>query len=274
MRVPYDWSEIDATSPIPVYFQLYESLRTHLGSGQFPVGAKLATERSMAQAAGVSRQTVRQALKRLEHEGRVCRRQGDGTYVSESPVESRLRLSRGFTSELSARGLRVSSRMLDFRLARPTNAVAEVMGIAGRSQSAVMLRRTRTLDGIPATVETVWLPAERCRVLLNLDMSERSLYATLHDLVGIDPAHATETITATALGEFEAAELEQRPGAPALAVDRITRDADGRCFEVARSLLRADRFAITAARDLRYDTVVVPGPSDKPLVRLTLKEQL
>lgn len=77
-------------------------------------------------------------------------------------------------------------------------------------------------------------------------VADRSLYATLRDLVGIEPTHATETLTATVLDDFEAAELQQKPGAPALVVERTTRDADGLCFEVVKSLLRADRFAISA----------------------------
>jgi len=69
MAEPADASpaiEIDPTSPVPVYYQLYEGLRSQLGAGPFAPGARLSTERSIAESIGVSRQTVRQALARNE----------------------------------------------------------------------------------------------------------------------------------------------------------------------------------------------------------------
>jgi len=249
--------ELDPHSPVPVYYQLYEALRSQLGTSEFPSGSKLATERTIADTIGISRQTVRQAFSRLEREGLIFRRQGDGTYVSEPRVISGLRFLRGFTSEIAARGLRVRSTVLDLRLAKPPAAVSEALGMPGR-ESAVMLRRVRHLDGIPATLETVWMPADLCTPLLSINMTDRSLYATLREL-GIEPKAATETLTATVLDEFEAGELEQRPGEPALLVERSTHDADGRCIEVVKSLLRADRFSFTAQLDLEHEAVIQPS---------------
>jgi GntR family transcriptional regulator len=241
---------IDASSPVPAYYQLYEALRAQLGTAAMPVGSRLATERAIAEALGVSRQTVRQALARLEREGLVFRRQGDGTYVSEPRVETPTNTISGFTSSLSARGLRVRSTVLDLRLAVPPSAVADELGVAATSESTVMLRRVRSLDGSPATLETVWMPATLCKPLLDMNMTDRSLYATLRDALDIHPAHAVEHLTATVLDDFEARQLAQRRGDPALLVERVTRDAQDRAFESVKAVLRADRFAFRAELDL------------------------
>jgi GntR family transcriptional regulator len=246
--------DVDHASPVPAYYQLYEVLRTQLGTVQFPSGSKLPTERTIAEILGVSRQTVRQAFSRLEREGRIFRRQGDGTYVSEPRVEGSLQFLKGFTHELSGRGLRVRSRVLDLRLVKPPAVVGEALG-TGR-ESAVMLRRVRSLDGIPATLETVWLPADLCEPLLALNMTDRSLYATLRDQLGIIPRTANERLTATLLDDFEAGELEQRAGEPALLVERTTLDESGRCIEVVKTLLRADRFSFKAELDLEHEAVL------------------
>ena len=256
-EAPFREIELDSTSPVPVYYQLYESLRTQLGTEQFPSGIKLPTERTIAEILGVSRQTLRRAFSRLEREGLLFRRQGAGTYVSEPRVEGSLRFLKGFTHEIGDRGLRVRSRVLDFRLVKPPSSVGEVLG-SGKAV-AVMLRRVRSLDGVPATLETVWLPADLCEPLLSLNMTDRSLYATLRDQLGIEPRHAKERLTATLLDEFEAGELEQRPGEPALLVERTSLDADGRCIEVVKTLLRADRFSFTADLDLEREAVIHPS---------------
>jgi GntR family transcriptional regulator len=251
---------IDPSSPVPVYYQLYETLRAQLGTSRMAVGSRLATERTIAAALGVSRQTVRQALSRLEREGLVFRRQGDGTYVSEARVDS-LSSINGFTTVLSARGLRVRSSVLDLRLASPPPAVAEELGVGISSDSTVMLRRVRLLDGIPASLETVWMPATLCAPLLDLNMTNRSLYATL-EVLGIRPAHATEHLTATVLDEFEASELAQRRGAPAFLVERVTTDTEGRRFESLRGLLRADRFSFHTELDLASPPLVSTVTTD------------
>lgn len=242
--------ELDPSSPVPVYYQFYEILRPQLGTEQFPSGSKLPTERVIAEAVGISRQTVRQAFSRLEREGLLFRRQGDGTYVAEPRVEGSLTFLMGFTHEISSRGLRVRSRVLDLRLVKPPAAVGEALGPTPPRDGAVMLRRVRSLDGIPATLETVWLPADLCEPLLTLNMTDRSLYATLRDQLGIEPKSGSERLTATLLDEFEASELDRRPGDAALLVERTSFDADGRCIEVVKSLLRADRFSFTTQLNL------------------------
>lgn len=58
-----------------------ERLRADILSGQFPAGEHLPPERQLAAALGVSRLTLRAALARLEAEGLVRARQGDGVRV-------------------------------------------------------------------------------------------------------------------------------------------------------------------------------------------------
>lgn len=251
---------ISAEGPAPAYYQLFEALRTLLGHGPFSPGTKLPTERTIAETVGVSRQTVRQALARLEREGLVFRRQGDGTYVSQPRVEGSLRHLTGFTTELSQRGVRVRSRVLDLRPVIPQRSIAQQLSLPDDSESAIMLQRVRSLDGTPAALETVWLPAERCAGLLDLNMEDRSLYAVLRDHFGLVPSRATERLSATVLDEFEATELERRPGDPALLVERSTVDSDGRPLEVVKSLLRADRFSFTAELDLGTPALTTPQP--------------
>jgi GntR family transcriptional regulator len=242
--------ELDPSSPVPVYYQLFEALSAQLGNEPFLPGSKLPTERAIAERLGISRQTVRHAFGRLERDGLVFRRQGDGTYVSQPRVEGSLRFLSGFTSELSQRGVRVRSRVLDLRLVTPSAVVAAQLELGDARDSAVMLRRVRSLDGTPAVLETVWLPADLCSSLLQMRMEDRSLYSVLRDALGLIPHRATERLSATILDEFEANELDRRPGDPALLVERSTRDADGRPIEAVKSLLRADRFSFTTELDL------------------------
>jgi DNA-binding FadR family transcriptional regulator len=57
------------------------AIRERIESKQWPVGHKLPSELELAEALGVARNTVREALRALTHLGVLEARAGDGTYV-------------------------------------------------------------------------------------------------------------------------------------------------------------------------------------------------
>ncbi len=57
------------------------SLRSAIEQGQWPMGSRLPVEAELSSALGVSRNTVREAVRVLVHVGMLETRQGDGTYV-------------------------------------------------------------------------------------------------------------------------------------------------------------------------------------------------
>jgi DNA-binding FadR family transcriptional regulator len=62
--------------------QVIEQLRAQIASGEWPVGDRIPTEPQLAQALGVGRNTVREAVRALVHAGVLECRQGSGTYVT------------------------------------------------------------------------------------------------------------------------------------------------------------------------------------------------
>lgn len=58
-----------------------ESLRKNIENGVWPVGTRLPVEAELSDALGVSRNTIREAVRVLVHVGMLETRQGDGTYV-------------------------------------------------------------------------------------------------------------------------------------------------------------------------------------------------
>jgi GntR family transcriptional repressor for pyruvate dehydrogenase complex len=61
--------------------QAYEQIRDLIFRGQLKPGEQIMPERELAQALGVSRPTVREAIKRLVTMGLLEHRQGQGTFV-------------------------------------------------------------------------------------------------------------------------------------------------------------------------------------------------
>lgn len=67
--------------PAPLADQVIARLRTEIASGAWPVGSRIPTEPELVERLGVARNTVREAVRALAHNGLLDIRQGSGTYV-------------------------------------------------------------------------------------------------------------------------------------------------------------------------------------------------
>jgi DNA-binding FadR family transcriptional regulator len=73
---------LQSIEPRRLYRQIADQISELIGSGEFPVGARLPPERDLAAQLGVSRPSVREALIALEVQGLVEVRMGSGIYVT------------------------------------------------------------------------------------------------------------------------------------------------------------------------------------------------
>lgn len=121
-----------------------QQLRDQITGGAWPVGTKLPSETRLAQTLGMSRLSVREALRVLVHAGLLSTRQGDGTYVTatdESQVAFRRRLDTAAALDILdvRRGLDLVAARLaaakrdddDLAGMRATLALRDTAGLAG-----------------------------------------------------------------------------------------------------------------------------------------------
>lgn len=73
---------LQAATPRSLVDQAIEGMRTLLTDGEWSVGDRIPPEPVLAAELGVSRNTVREAVKALAHAGVLEVRRGDGTYVA------------------------------------------------------------------------------------------------------------------------------------------------------------------------------------------------
>ena len=80
-------TDSSAGRPRRSYQKLTERLRQFMAEGHFRDGDKLPPERALAESFGVSRSSVREAIRALAAKGLLESRQGDGTYVRVPDME-------------------------------------------------------------------------------------------------------------------------------------------------------------------------------------------
>lgn len=226
--------------------QLRQSLQELLR--QASDGSRLPPERQLAEALGVARETLRRALRELQAEGLLERRQGAGTFVAGHSWLKPLVL-RSFSEDMRERGLTPSSEMLSCRTLRADAKIAARLKLAPGS-AYVELRRLRLANGEPMALEVACLGEERLPGFDASVLVGSSLYELLAQRWGIQVRNAAQEILATVLDEEEAALLNAAPFSPALLVERQVFDEDGEVVEYGKSLYRADRyrFEVNVAR--------------------------
>lgn len=72
---------LDYASGRPAYLLIADDLRARIGSGEYPGGEKLPSNKAMAKTYGVAAQTVREALDVLRREGLINTQSTRGTFV-------------------------------------------------------------------------------------------------------------------------------------------------------------------------------------------------
>ena len=133
-------------------------VRRRITGGELLNGERLPPERAFAEQFGVSRGTVRDALRRLEEGGFVEKRPGSGTYVAYSGVET-ASIARS-TSPLELIDTRFALEPQIVRLA-VLNATERPLAKAQRALEA-MERSEGDADGFAAGDETFHLALAEC----------------------------------------------------------------------------------------------------------------
>ena len=224
---------IDKTSPVPFYYQLRQLLEQAISSGVLGVDDKIPTEAALCERYDVSRTVVRQALSDLEHTGLVVRQKGRGTFVAAPKLSE-------FVAQTLTRGERLETTVLRLEVEPVSPHVAGMLDLPD-SEQIVLLERLRYLRGEPLVVTTAYMPYALCAPILDLNMSDRSLFETYERELGYRLHRGTRAIEARAASAEIAEHLGVREGAPVLAFSGVTYIEDGRAIEYFVGVHRGDR---------------------------------
>jgi GntR family transcriptional regulator len=205
-------------------------------------GSPVPPERTLAQRYSTSRTTVRQALAELVVEGRLLRMQGKGTFVAKPKVAQVLELA-SYTEGMRAHGLHPHTEILDIGYVTADEKLADLLGIKPGSRT-LRVHRLRLADGEPMSVDTSHLPARRFPGLRRELRRHPSLYETLAEVYGVEPAESQETIETVLAGPQYARLLCVDVGLPLLLLSRHAFDGNGVPLEWAQSWYRGDRYKL------------------------------
>jgi GntR family transcriptional regulator len=212
-------------------------------------GAKLGSERDLAERYSTSRNSLRQMLAALEEAGLVHRAIGraGGIFISHAQVQRSLSDVVGVPAFLANQGYVAGTRVLSTRITAPDRITQKALEV-GAEDFVVEIQRVRLADGSPISLELAQFPADSFPGLLEKQLGG-SIYELLEKDYGLVTSRADERIEAVNATQDEASVLSVKPQSALLLITRITYDQDGAPCEFSRDLFRGDRtrLAVTVA---------------------------
>jgi GntR family transcriptional repressor for pyruvate dehydrogenase complex len=138
-----------------LYTSIVDQIVEGIRSGAFPPGAALPAERVLADRLGVSRGSVREAIRVLEHAGILDVRTGSGTYVDEDGVSktSALRAHAAALGDRSPLDVMIARRALEPLCARLAAQHRSSMDVAHIERSVADQAGTVASGGNPDEID-------------------------------------------------------------------------------------------------------------------------
>lgn len=234
-------AKVQALSPVPLYTQIKEMLRTRILDGTYQPHQQMPSESELMSAFKVSRITVRQALGDLQKEGLIFKIHGKGTFVSKPKAFQNIGQLMGFGEAMARMGYETFSQVVSIKTVSADKTVAARLGVKVREQIAE-LRRVRYLNREPISLDVTYVPKAIGERLAREDLAHRDIFLILENDYGIALGEAELQIEAMLADESLARHLKIEEGAPVLRIERLTYTAAGQPLDFEYLYYRGDAF--------------------------------
>lgn len=210
-----------------------EDIHRLIETQKMNAGAKLPSERLMAENNNCTRITLREALIQLEYEGYIYSKIRQGWFIAPAPLlydPTRRVIFSKLVAEQNREGK--TTLIHGTKTKNIGDDVRAAFGFA-KNASAIEIVRCRFLEGRAILLEEIYLDATRFSGLLDLDM-ELSLSGHLSQTFGVEITMEDTRIRASALDAEKAHKLSVAQSTPCLALTRSRKDSTGTCIEFNR----------------------------------------
>jgi GntR family transcriptional regulator len=263
----------------PMYRFIADDLRAKIEDGRLEPGAKLSTEGDLSDEYSASRNTVREAIRRLTDEGLLESRPGQGTFVAQQ-IDP-------FVTVLSAdpqtgfgggEGATYLSRIREVHrnprntiprveVVTASDAVARLLGIEQGSQ-VVSRSQERYIDEIPWSKQTTFylmdfITKGATDLLMAKDI-EGGAVPYLADKIGVRQTQYQDVITGRLAAEDEQAFFRISHNAAVFVHSRIAFDQDNTPMRLTVTIFPVDRNQLIVNVGPNAEPNVAPLTDDPP----------
>jgi len=232
-------------------------IRTLIVSGKLKPGTQLPPEIELAEAFGISRNTLRDALNILHQEGTIIRRHGLGTFVTQQLLmPNRLDLNISTTELIRSTGWEPGDAQINVRQVQAEEIWADLLDTA-LGTPLIEVERVRTAGGKRVVYSSDRFLAQfldLCRPSMGLSGVERfllqkkSMYYLFEHRLGLSMAYGVATIKPAVADSHLAEKLLVPQGTQLMFLAQTDYNTGGRPLLASHEYHLADVYSFTVYR--------------------------
>lgn len=238
------------TNRVPLSVQVQEYLLGLVRRGSYRPGEQLPSENELSAQLGISRATLREALRNLEQKGVVVRKHGVGTFVTPGygrQLEGGLERLESVLELATRQGMQIAFTALQVQQEPAAPELADKLQVASGTLLTT-IRRAITVDKTAVAYMLDIIPAS---FLSPADVGE-TFNGSVLDLLRQKPspriAQAVSDIVALSADAFLAEKLDIEPGQAVLLLEELLYDEEGMPVEFSRNYFIPEFFRFHIVR--------------------------
>jgi GntR family transcriptional regulator len=185
--------KINKNLKVPYYYQLYENIVESIEKNMLSEGDRLFGEMQLCEKYGVSRITVRQALKELEVNGYIARERGKGTFIRKKIETHSLQKVSSIVDELKNEGIKTLNKVLENKVLVPDDKILKILEL-GDDGKILFVKRLIFAYGAPLYMTKAYLPYDLTGKINKSVLTENSFTNIITKILKIRLIHSKRVL--------------------------------------------------------------------------------
>ncbi|KUP07174.1 GntR family transcriptional regulator [Bacillus coahuilensis p1.1.43] len=233
-----------------LYLQVIDRLKKDIETGVYKEKSKLPSEFELSKQLGVSRATLREALRILEEENVIVRRHGVGTFVNVKPLfTSGIEQLNSVSNMIRQAGMEPGTIFLNSSTATASEEDINKFSIQ-EDEKVLMIERVRTANGEPVVYCVDKIPMDCAPA--NLSHADGSIFNLIENEGKHSISYAVAHIEPFGYHEKISPILECEPETALLILKQMHYDEYDRPILYSVNYFRADKFSFHVLRKRVY----------------------
>jgi GntR family transcriptional regulator/GntR family frlABCD operon transcriptional regulator len=227
------------------YIKVQKDLRKKIIKGQYTIGSLLPSENKLSERYGLSRMTIRHALKNLENEGLISRRQGKGSIVEYQQKSIELLSIKGFTEVMKGEEVDISTIFIQMpELKNWKKDFYWDLGTKELKVGCIHFSRVRVINEKAIMYEDTCISNQYLSDFCSTLFINNSLFETLLIKYDIEITGVTQKFRAISASEKISKRLNIKKGNPVLEITRKLSTSKPNLFVYSFLYCNTDDFTI------------------------------
>jgi GntR family transcriptional regulator len=233
----------------PLYIVAKEEILKYIQTSELKAGSRLPAENELTKTLGISRGTLREAMRLLEEGGVIRRRQGIGTIICkhQNLINSTLDINEGVSEMIRGKGMQPGALNVTVEEIKASPHLSKQLRLEAGTP-VISLTRIRTAERLPVAYTKDFIPKHFISEVFFDAVQTGSLYAYIEGTLGIELTNSMLRIEPLKAPAAIANMLGIRTGSLLMFLKQIDTNPDNLPILYSEEYFIADRFDFIIAR--------------------------